>query len=117
MTDIVELSTRDRTLTSASSICIGVDLGNQGGVAELTVSGELIAVHPMPVLNDGTKGRPTLNAPLLAELIARTHATQLPMWNGSRHGPQTALYRHSALEGRVARVKGSPRHWASACGF
>jgi crossover junction endodeoxyribonuclease RuvC len=75
MTDIVELSTRDRILTSASTIRIGIDLGNQGGVAELTVSGDLIAVHPMPVLADGTKGRPTLNAPLLAELIARSHAT------------------------------------------
>ena len=75
MTDVIDLSIRDRMLTSASSVRIGVDLGNQGGVAELTASGELIAVHAMPTLADGTKGRPTLNAPLLAELIARIHAT------------------------------------------
>jgi len=74
MTDVGELPARDRMLTSPSAIRLGVDLGNAGGVAELTASGELIAVHPMPCLLDGTKGRPTLNAPLLSELIANSHA-------------------------------------------
>jgi crossover junction endodeoxyribonuclease RuvC len=75
MTGVVERSARGQALTSTSSIRIGIDLGNTGGVAELTASGDLVAVHPMPCLLDGTKNRPTLNAPLLAELIAKSHAT------------------------------------------
>ena len=30
----------------------------------------------MPVLKDGPKGRPTVNAPLLAELVAKWHASE-----------------------------------------
>ena len=30
----------------------------------------------MPVLKDGPKGRPTVNAPLLASLVAKWHASE-----------------------------------------
>ena len=49
----------------------GVDIGNQGAIALLDESGELVAVHDMPTLDDGPKGRPAVNAPLLAAIIAR----------------------------------------------
>jgi crossover junction endodeoxyribonuclease RuvC len=76
MTNIAQPSVRDRMLASVSAAhVLGIDLGNQGGVAELSTTGELIAVHAMPSLHDGTKGRLALNAPLLSELIANSHAT------------------------------------------
>ena len=50
---------------------LGVDVGNCGGLALVTSAGELVAVEPMPVLNDGPKGRPTINAVLLADLVRR----------------------------------------------
>jgi crossover junction endodeoxyribonuclease RuvC len=77
MTDIVALPVRDPLLTSVCpAYALGIDLGNSGGVAELSVIGELLAVHPMPCLHDGPKGRPTLNLPLLSELIANSHASK-----------------------------------------
>jgi crossover junction endodeoxyribonuclease RuvC len=55
---------------------IGVDIGNQGAIATLDEGGELIEVHDMPTLGDGPKGRPAVNAPLLAVIIAGAGATQ-----------------------------------------
>ena len=54
-----------------SALVLGVDIGNSGGLALVTSAGELVRVAPMPVLHDGPKGRPTVNAPLLAALVAR----------------------------------------------
>jgi hypothetical protein len=50
---------------------IGVDIGAAGAVALLSVAGDLIEVVDMPVLADGPKGRPAVNAPLLAQIIQR----------------------------------------------
>ena len=50
---------------------LGVDIGNAGGLALVTTDGVLVDVEPMPVLNDGPKGRPTVNGPLLAALVKR----------------------------------------------
>lgn len=55
---------------------LGFDIGTKGAVARLSPSGDLLDVADMPVLNDGPKGRPAVNAPLLAELVYRWHATQ-----------------------------------------
>ena len=55
---------------------IGIDIGVAGAVAELTAAGELIAVEDMPVLRDGPKNRAAINAPLLAEIIFKSHAGQ-----------------------------------------
>jgi crossover junction endodeoxyribonuclease RuvC len=87
MIGVVELPLRERMPASASSIRLGVDLGNSGGVAELTMAGEFVAVHPMPCLRDGTKNRPTLDAPLLSELVANSHATVAYVeWVSARPG-------------------------------
>jgi crossover junction endodeoxyribonuclease RuvC len=56
-------------------IC-GIDVGSWGALALLTPQGNLLEVVDMPVLRDGPKGRPAINAPLLAGLIYRWHAQQ-----------------------------------------
>jgi hypothetical protein len=55
---------------------LGVDIGNTGGIAILSEAGELIDVLDMPCLEDGPKGRPSVNAALLAGIIAGAGASQ-----------------------------------------
>lgn len=50
---------------------IGIDLGHQGALALVSHDGQLLDVADMPTLDDGAKGRPTVCAPLLADLIRR----------------------------------------------
>lgn len=54
---------------------LGIDPGLSGAVAVVSSAGDLLDVHDMPVLRDGAKGRATVNAPLLAEIIRKTGAT------------------------------------------
>jgi len=54
---------------------LGIDIGNQGAVAILDPAGILLAVHDMPVLEDGPKGRRAVNAALLASIIYGSHAS------------------------------------------
>jgi len=53
---------------------IGIDIGSQGAIALLTPAGELLEVVDMPVLHDGPKGRPNVNAALLAEIVFKMRA-------------------------------------------
>jgi hypothetical protein len=46
---------------------LGIDIG-------VDQSGALQAIHDMPVLHDGPKGRRAINAPLLASIIFKSHA-------------------------------------------
>ena len=55
---------------------LGIDIGATGAIAVLDEQGQLVDVHDMPCLLDGPKNRRTVNAPLLAELVYRTHATR-----------------------------------------
>jgi crossover junction endodeoxyribonuclease RuvC len=55
---------------------LGGDLGVTGGFSVLEEDGKLITSFDVPTLNDGPKGRRTINGPLLAQLIAETHATR-----------------------------------------
>ena len=55
-------------------IYLGIDIGVTGAVAVLDESANLISAIPMPVLADGTKGRRTVNAPLLASIVLASHA-------------------------------------------
>ena len=57
------------------TLVVGIDIGNAGAIALLETSGELREVFDMPVLADGPAGRRNLNAPLLAEIVAKSHAT------------------------------------------
>ena len=54
-----------------TSAVLSIDLGSCGALALLTAAGELVEVVDMPVLRDGPKSRPTVNAALLAPTIAR----------------------------------------------
>jgi crossover junction endodeoxyribonuclease RuvC len=57
------------------SAILAIDIGVSGAIALLTAEGQLLEVHDMPVLNDGPAGRRAVNAPLLAEIVYRSHAT------------------------------------------
>jgi crossover junction endodeoxyribonuclease RuvC len=58
------------------TVVLGVDLGVSGAVSVLLEVGELVTSFDVPTLNDGPKGRRTVNGPLLAQLIAETHAAR-----------------------------------------
>jgi crossover junction endodeoxyribonuclease RuvC len=60
--------------STGDSNIIGVDPGVTGALALVSRAGVLIDVADMPVLRDGAAGRAAVNAPLLAELLARWHA-------------------------------------------
>ena len=53
---------------------LGVDIGASGALALLEDNGQLVDVWDMPCLFDGPKNRRTVNAPLLAEIIYKSHA-------------------------------------------
>ena len=55
------------------SAILGVELGVGGAFAVVNADGQLISVTDMP---DGPNGRRALNAPLLAQQLAETHATE-----------------------------------------
>lgn len=61
-------------------IILGVDIGARGAISTLSIncSGAaiLLGVDDMPVLRDGPAGRPSVNAPLLAEIVAKSHASK-----------------------------------------
>jgi crossover junction endodeoxyribonuclease RuvC len=57
-----------------SARVLGIDIGSQGAIALLTPSGDLLEVVDMPVLRDGPKGRPNVNAALLAEIVVKMQA-------------------------------------------
>jgi crossover junction endodeoxyribonuclease RuvC len=56
---------------------LGVDIGVTGAVAVVDKSGELVGVFDMPTLNDGPAGRRSINAVLLSEIVAKSHATNV----------------------------------------
>jgi crossover junction endodeoxyribonuclease RuvC len=55
---------------------LGIDPGLEGAVALLTRSGELIGIHDLPTLPDGPAGRCRVNPVLLADILAKTHASR-----------------------------------------
>jgi len=55
---------------------LGVDIGVAGALAALSDAGELLDVWDMPCLHDGPKNRRTINAPLLAEIVYKSHANR-----------------------------------------
>ena len=55
---------------------IGIDIGSKGALALLSPTGDLLEIEDMPILRDGPKGRPAVNAALLAEFVFRSHASE-----------------------------------------
>jgi hypothetical protein len=62
---------------SAPACILGIDIGLVGALALVTRDGDLLEVADMPVLADGPSGRRSVNAPLLAEIVAKSHATKV----------------------------------------
>jgi hypothetical protein len=58
------------------SLLAGIDIGLSGAVVTMTLDGHLVGVYDMPCLDTGHSGRRTINAVLLAQLLAQTHATK-----------------------------------------
>ena len=56
-------------------VILGIDIGVSGAIAVLE-NGTLITVHDMPTLQEGPRNRRSVNAPLLAEIVARSHAAK-----------------------------------------
>jgi hypothetical protein len=56
------------------AFALGFDVGSTGAIALLTALGEILWVVDMPCLPDGPAGRRAINAPLLSEIIAKSHA-------------------------------------------
>jgi crossover junction endodeoxyribonuclease RuvC len=65
-----------RDFRAAPSCVLGVDIGASGAIAMLSRAGDLLAVHDMPTLNDGPARRRAVNPALLAEIVARSHASK-----------------------------------------
>ena len=61
----------------SAPLILGVDVGLSGAIAVVDANGELIAVHDMPCLEGaGPAGRRAICPPLLAEIIAQSHASK-----------------------------------------
>jgi crossover junction endodeoxyribonuclease RuvC len=58
-----------------TNVILGIDPGIEGAVALVSPAGELIAIHDLPTLPDGPAGRRRVNPALLADLLAKTHAS------------------------------------------
>jgi len=65
---------RTRQTIGPTVTILGVDIGAGGALAVLTDAGELVDVFDMPCLRDGPAKRRTINAPLLAEIVYKSHA-------------------------------------------
>jgi hypothetical protein len=55
---------------------IGIDPGVNGALVVIGPNGEIVEIHDMPTLADGAKSRRAINAPLLASIIYKSHATK-----------------------------------------
>jgi crossover junction endodeoxyribonuclease RuvC len=62
--------------STALRIVLGIDLGVNGAFAVVRSDGSLISVHDTPALADGPSGRRNVNAAIVAEIIAKSHATE-----------------------------------------
>ena len=64
----------------------GIDIGVSGAIAFLA-DGKIVTIHDMPVLQEGPKNRRSVNGPLLAGIIAASHAEKIFIeWVGVRPG-------------------------------
>jgi crossover junction endodeoxyribonuclease RuvC len=54
-----------------SARVVGIDPGNEGALTLLSLVGDVIEIQDAPCVEDGVKGRRTLNAPLLGDILRR----------------------------------------------
>jgi crossover junction endodeoxyribonuclease RuvC len=101
---------------------LGIDTGTKGALALLASHGGLIDIADMPVLADGPKGRPSVNAPVLAALIQRWSADRAFVeFVGARPGEGAvgafAFGRSRGVVERVLGVCGVPAKHISAASW
>jgi crossover junction endodeoxyribonuclease RuvC len=111
---------------------IGIDIGTRGAISRFLVgvSGTaiLIGVDDMPILHDGPAGRPAVNAPLLAEIAAKSHASKAFVEGvGARPGEgAVGAFSFGRSRGCVEGVLGAlavpvsfiaPAHWKRLVGI
>ena len=73
---VAETSSENTPRPPTDQAILGIDPGINGAIAVLDARGYLLGVVDMPALGDGPAGRRNVNAPLLAEIVAKSHATQ-----------------------------------------
>jgi crossover junction endodeoxyribonuclease RuvC len=112
-----------------SALVVGVDIGLSRAIAVVDVEGGLIAVHDMPCLDGaGPAGRRAICAPLVADLIFKTHAVRAFVERvGARPGEGPAgAFAFGQSAGIVAGVLASagipatlltPPHWKRLIGI
>jgi crossover junction endodeoxyribonuclease RuvC len=66
-------ATPDQAGSQAKFLIVGIDPGARGAIATLDATGQLLDVVDMPATLEAN-GRPATNAPLLAGILARSHA-------------------------------------------
>jgi hypothetical protein len=66
----------DDGMVTMAAVVLGIDPGAHGAIAILSSAGELLGVEDMPVTLE-PNGRRATNAPLLAEVIARSQACRI----------------------------------------
>jgi crossover junction endodeoxyribonuclease RuvC len=63
----------DVSAAAMDAVVLGIDPGAHGAIAVLNAAGQLLGVLDMPATTEAN-GRTATNAPLLAGILARTHA-------------------------------------------
>lgn len=107
---------------------LSVDIGAQGALALLSEIGDVIAVEDMPMLRDGPANRPTVNAPLLADIVKRWRPSRAFIeFVGARPGEgPTGAFAFGRSRGVVEGVLGAfgvsaahmaPAAWKRATGI
>ena len=74
---LAERSSDSQSAPRGQGNVIGIDPGIAGAVALVSRDRDLIEVADMPVLRDGSGGRASVTAPLLAALLAQWHAREV----------------------------------------
>jgi hypothetical protein len=95
----------------AVEVILGIDIGVQGAVAILDQSGALVEIHDMPTLQGGPAGRRAVNAPLLASIVFKSHATAafVESVNARPEEGPTGAFAFGRARGRYRRR--SRRRW------
>ena len=111
-----------------TALLLGIDIGVQGAIALLNADGSLISISDMPVLSDGPGGRRSVNAPLLAEIIFKSHASEAFVeYVGARPGEgAVGAFAFGRSRGVIEGVLGAagipvgfitPAQWKRLCGL
>jgi crossover junction endodeoxyribonuclease RuvC len=88
---------------------VGIDPGNSGALALLSIAGELLEILDMPCIADGVKGRRTVNPALLASIVRRwaPRAAYVELIGARPTDAKVAAFSFGRCRGAIAGVCGS----------